>query len=106
MVLSICGGSSIDMVARSRWSRSRSAKKESASPGPVTCRSCRAFLTQCARCHCADSQSAADTPAQPGNRRQSGSASSCRWYTYGCETMEATPPILCMIPKNLRYKTE
>src|SRR5919109_2650408 len=90
MVLSICGGTSIDMVARSRWSRSRSAKKESASPGPVTCRSCRTFFTQCARCHCADSQSAADTSAQPGNRRQSGSASSCRWYAYGCETMKPT----------------
>ncbi len=37
MVLSICGGISIDMVARSRWSRSRSEKNRSSSPGPVTC---------------------------------------------------------------------
>ena len=37
MVLSICGGTSIDMVARSRWSRSRSAKNASLSPGPVSC---------------------------------------------------------------------
>ena len=83
MVLSICGGISIDMVARSRWSRSRSSKNLSSSPAPVTCLSCRAFLTQWARCHCADSQSGAGTAAQPGNRRQSGSASSWRRYILG-----------------------
>ena len=46
MVLSICGGSSIDMVARSRWSRSRSAQNSSASPGPATSRNWRTFFTQ------------------------------------------------------------
>src|SRR5262249_57241583 len=35
MVLSICGGTSIDMVARSRWSRSRSAQNASDRPGPA-----------------------------------------------------------------------
>ncbi|HSS91300.1 MAG TPA: hypothetical protein VLL69_18440 [Streptosporangiaceae bacterium] len=78
MVLSICGGTSIDMVARSRWSRSRSAQNASDRPGPATSRSCRRFFTQCDRCHCADSHCAAVTPAQPGKRRQSGSVSSLR----------------------------
>ena len=83
MVFSICGGTSIDMVARARWSCSRSVKKASLRPAPMTWRSCRAFFTQWARCHCADSQSAVVTPDQPGKRRQSGSYSSRRWYTYG-----------------------
>ncbi len=78
MVFSICGVTSIDMVARSRWSRSTSAQNASLSPGPVTWLSWRRFFTQCARCHCADSHSACVTSAQPGNRRQSGSASSLR----------------------------
>ena len=89
-MLSICGVTSIDMVARSRWSRSTSSQNASASPGPVTWRSWSRFLTQCARCHCADSQSAAGTSAQPGKRRQSGSASSLRAYGYGWFT--TTPP--------------
>ena len=38
-------------------------------------RSCRTFLTQCARCHWALSQSAAVTSVQPGKRVQSGSTS-------------------------------
>ena len=44
-------------------------------------RNCLMFLTQLTRCHCALSQSAWVTPAQPGKRVQSGSTSS-RWrYT-------------------------
>ena len=78
IVLSICGGTSIDMVALARWSCSRSAKNASLRPVPVTWRNWRAFFTQCARCHCADSHSATLTPAQPGKRRQSGSVSSRR----------------------------
>ena len=80
IVFSICGGISMDIVARSRWSRSRSARNASDSPPPVTSRSCRAFFTEWARCHCADSHSSRVTRAHPGSRRQSGSASSRRWY--------------------------
>jgi hypothetical protein len=82
-VFSICGGSSIDMVARSAWSRSRSAKNRSSTPGPTTSRSWRMFFTQCARCHCALSHCSVVTSAQPGSRVQSGSTSSVRAYAYG-----------------------
>ena len=88
IVFSICGGTSMDMVARSRWSRSVSAKNSSLSPVPSTARSCLMFFTQWARCHCADSHSSRVTCAQPGNRVQSGSASSARRYTYGCSITE------------------
>ena len=78
IVLTICGGTSMDMVARSRWSASRSAQNASDSPLPSTSRSCFMFFTQCARCHCTDSHSSRVTRAQPGNRVQSGSLSSVR----------------------------
>ncbi len=105
-MFSICGGTSIDMVARSRWSRSRSAKKSSLSPGPVTSRSWRRFFTQCARCHWADSHSAAVTPDQPGKRRQSGSASVLCWYAYGWLTTPTTFPSRPgpeLAPRRARY---
>src|SRR5919112_917145 len=48
---------------------------------------------QCARCHCTDSQSAAVTSFQPGNRVQSGSTRSARRYGYGCPVSAKMPPI-------------
>ena len=79
IVLSICGGSSIDMVASSRLvvgrGRRRSARRRRS---PSTARSCRTFLTQCTRCHCASPTASRVTSRQPGSRVQSGSTSSWR----------------------------
>src|SRR5215470_933381 len=91
------------MVARCRWSASRSAQNDSESPLPSTSRSCRMFLTQCARCHCTDSHSSRVTRAQPGNRVQSGSASSLRRYTYGCSSTDSVAfPKQCFRDDTLR----
>ena len=78
MVLSICGGSSIDMVARSAWSRSTEASRSAGNRSPNTAWSWRRFLTVWARCHWAVSHSARVTSRKPGSRVQSGSAHS-RW---------------------------
>src|SRR3954471_24355678 len=86
IVLSICGGSSSDIVARPAWSASTSAQKPSSSRSPYTPRSCRTFFTQCARCHWALRHSASVTSAKPGSRRQSGSTSSRAVYSYGCSS--------------------
>src|SRR5260370_38607382 len=48
------------------------------------------FLMQWARCHWAEAQSCADTSAQPGRRRQSGSISSRYRYTYGWSIIDCT----------------
>jgi hypothetical protein len=61
MVLSICGGSSIDMVARSAWSRSIEASRSAGSRPPSAAVSCFRFLTVWARCHCAEAHSASVT---------------------------------------------
>jgi hypothetical protein len=76
MVLSICGGISIDMVARSAWSRSTEASRSAGNVSPKTASSWRRFLTVWARCHWADSHSSVVTSRQPGSRLQSGSAQS------------------------------
>ena len=66
----------------STWSPARPGRvpgrrrTRSLSPAPMTWRSWRMFLTQCARCHCAEAHSPASPPAQPGSRCQSGSTSS------------------------------
>ena len=78
MVLSIWGGSSIDMVARSAWSRSIEASRSAGNRSPYTATSWRRFLTVWARCHWAVSHSVWVTSRKPGSRRQSGSAHS-RW---------------------------
>src|SRR5215471_8682406 len=93
----------MDMVARSRWSACRWAQNASESPLPVSARSCRMFLTQCARCHCTDSHSSRVTRAQPGNRVQSGSASSVRRYTYGCSITKARLTRVVFRDDKLRY---
>ena len=53
-------------------------RTRSSSRSPNSARSCRMFLTQCARCHWTDAHSSAVTSFQPGNRVQSGSTSSTR----------------------------
>ena len=78
MVLSIWGGSSIDMVARSAWSFSTEASRSAGNRSPYTASSWRRFLTVWARCHWAVSHSARVTSRKPGSRRQSGSAHA-RW---------------------------
>ena len=55
------------------------------------------FFTQWARCHCADSHSSRVTCAQPGNRVQSGSASSARRYAYGWLTKTDHLPVLIRV---------
>ncbi len=76
MVLIICGGMSIDIVARSWMSLARFSARSSGSSGPRTSFSSLRFLTVCWRCQSADSHSSRVTLFQPGNRRQSGSANS------------------------------
>jgi hypothetical protein len=78
MVLSIWGGSSIDIVARSAWSRSTEASRSAGNRSPKTARSWRRFLTVWARCHWAVSHSVRVTLRKPGSLVQSGSAQD-RW---------------------------
>src|SRR5262245_5052291 len=56
------------------------------------------FFTQCARCHCTDSQSSAVTSFQPGKRVQSGSTSSTLRYWYGCSNWSSA---LCSVMADL-----
>ena len=106
MVLSICGGTSIDIVARSRWSRSRSAKNDSSSPGPVTCRELPRVL---------DAVRALPLRGFPVGGGHPGPAGEPAPVWFGqlmslvhvwLRDHERSPPNLCMIPKDLRYKTE
>src|SRR5258708_7953028 len=105
MVFSICGVTSMDMVARSCWSRSRSARKDSSRPGPATPRSWRRFFTQWARCHSTDSHSAVVTCDQPGNRRQSGPGSAARPEANGGSAEAMRGAVLGVVADRGRMQT-
>src|SRR5437016_1801012 len=85
MVLIMCGVISIDMVARSRMSLSRSAAMASVRNSPSASFSSARFFTVFFRCQVASSHSDRETPRYPGRRVQSGSTC-CRasGYWKGC----------------------
>ena len=74
MVLIMCGVINIDIVARSRTSRSKSSASASLRNSPSASFSSRRFLTVFFRCQVASSHSARVTLRYPGSRVQSGSA--------------------------------
>ena len=78
MVLTMWGGISIDIVARRSWSWAMLSARSSGSRSPRAALNSRRFLMVWFRCQVAFSQSARETPRNPGRRFQSGSAYSRR----------------------------
>ncbi len=89
MVFTICGVTRMDMVARSRWSRSMLSAKSSGSNVPSAAFSSRRFFSVCLRCQSALSQSLRVAFLKPAMRFQSGSSKGrSSGYRNGCTAPE------------------